>query len=374
MSDIAAVALPTDDRVSLDADALLNALDSPIVAVSPEHLVLYVNIAAEQLFGESASQIVGQNLEYILPKDTPIHALVREVQGQGISVSEYGLTMETARVPRQLINIQVSELSDHPGVAVINIFTRSIADKIDRQMTHRNAARSVTAMAAMLAHEVKNPLSGIRGAAQLLEQMSEGDDQTLTQLICDETDRICSLVDRIEVFSDQRPLERAPVNIHQVLERVKNISQTGFAKNIKIVENYDPSLPSVDGNHDQLVQIFLNLLKNAAEAAPAKGGEVVLSTAYQHSVRFAVSGSESMVHLPLVISVQDNGEGIPQNLQDHLFDAFVTSKPKGTGLGLALVAKMVDDHGGVIEFDSNPGKTVFRVRLPMAARENEQKT
>ena len=374
MSDIAAVALPTDDRVSLDADALLNALDSPIVAVSPEHLVLYVNIAAEQLFGESASQIVGQNLEYILPKDTPIHALVRQVQGQGISVSEYGLTLETARVPRQLINIQVSELSDHPGVAVINIFTRSIADKIDRQMTHRNAARSVTAMAAMLAHEVKNPLSGIRGAAQLLEQMSEGDDQTLTQLICDETDRICSLVDRIEVFSDQRPLERAPVNIHQVLERVKNISQTGFAKNIKIVEHYDPSLPSVDGNHDQLVQIFLNLLKNAAEAAPAKGGEVVLSTAYQHSVRFAVSGSESMVHLPLVISVQDNGEGIPQNLQDHLFDAFVTSKPKGTGLGLALVAKMVDDHGGVIEFDSNPGKTVFRVRLPMAARENEQKT
>ncbi len=374
MSDSAALALSEDVGRALDADTLLNALDSPIIAVSPEHLVLYVNSAAEQLFGESATQIVGQSLEYILPKDTPIHALVRQVQGQGISVSEYGLTLETARVRRQLINIQVSVISDRPGVAVINIFTRSIADKIDRQMTHRNAARSVTAMAAMLAHEVKNPLSGIRGAAQLLEQMSGGGDQTLTQLICDETDRICALVDRIEVFSDQRPLERAPVNIHQVLERVKNISQTGFARNLKIVEHYDPSLPPVDGNHDQLVQIFLNLLKNAAEAAPAKGGEVVLSTAYQHSVRFAVAGSNSMVHLPLVISIQDNGEGIPQNLQDHLFDAFVTSKPKGSGLGLALVAKMVDDHGGVIEFDSHPGKTVFRVMLPMAAPESEKKS
>ncbi len=371
MSDSAALAVAGDIGASLDADALLNALDSSIIAVSPEHLVLYINSAAEQLFGESATQVVGQSLEYILPKDTPIHALVRQVQGRGISVSEYGLTLETARVRRQLINIQISEISDRPGVAVINIFTRSIADKIDRQMTHRNAARSVTAMAAMLAHEVKNPLSGIRGAAQLLEQMSEVDDQTLTQLICDETDRICALVDRIEVFSDQRPLERAPVNIHQVLERVKNISQTGFARNLKIVEHYDPSLPPVDGNHDQLVQIFLNLLKNAAEAAPAKGGQVVLSTAYQHSVRFAVAGSNSMVHLPLVISIQDNGEGIPQNLQDHLFDAFVTSKPKGSGLGLALAAKMVDDHGGVIEFDSQPGKTVFRVMLPMATPQSE---
>ena len=224
----------------------------------------------------------------------------------------------------------------------------------------------------MLAHEVKNPLSGIRGAAQLLEQGVGEEDQQLTRLICDETDRICALVDRMEVFSDQRPLDREPVNAHKVLERVRQIAQNGFARNIRIIENYDPSLPHIDGNHDQLVQIFLNLVKNAAEAAHPSNGEIVLKTAYQHSVRFAVPGSTSRTHLPLVISVQDNGEGIPADLQDHLFDAFVTSKTNGSGLGLALVAKIVDDHGGVIEFDSQPGKTIFRVILPMSTEIPEQ--
>jgi two-component system nitrogen regulation sensor histidine kinase GlnL len=199
-----------------------------------------------------------------------------------------------------------------------------------------------------------------------LEQGVNAEDQQLTRLICDETDRICALVDRMEVFSDQRPLERSPVNAHKVLERVRQIAQNGFARSIRISESYDPSLPHIDGNHDQLVQIFLNLVKNAAEAVDPSNGEIVLKTAYQHSVRFAVPGSNSRTHLPLVISVQDNGDGIPADLQDHLFEAFVTSKPKGSGLGLALVAKMIDDHGGVIEFDSQPGKTIFRVILPMS--------
>jgi len=265
--------------------------------------------------------------------------------------------------------VQVSPLNDRPGSVVVAIFERNIADKIDRQLNHRNAARSVSAMAAMLAHEVKNPLSGIRGAAQLLEGSVDGEDVNLTRLICDETDRICALVDRMDVFSDQRPLERGAVNIHVVLERVKRLAQNGFAKHVTIIENYDPSLPSVDGNRDQLVQIFLNLVKNAAEAAPIKGGEIVLTTSYQHGVRFAIPGSTALTQLPLVVSIQDNGPGIPEGLQNHLFDAFVTTKAKGSGLGLALVAKMVDDHGGIIEFDSQPGRTAFRVMLPMARGE-----
>ena len=235
----------------------------------------------------------------------------------------------------------------------------------------KGAARSVAAMAAMLAHEVKNPLSGIRGAAQLLEQNAEMKDRALTRLICDETDRICTLVDRMEVFSNDLPIERGPVNIHLVLNRVREIAQNGFAQHIHFVEQYDPSLPPVSGNHDQLIQVFLNLVKNSAEALPRANGEIVLTTAYQYGMRLGNPNSSQRVLLPLVVSVRDNGTGIPDEICQHLFDPFVTAKVNGTGLGLALVAKIIDEHSGIIEFDSEPNCTVFRVMLPIIQEKRE---
>jgi two-component system nitrogen regulation sensor histidine kinase GlnL len=304
----------------------------------------------------------------LLPGDSPVFALIESVRRTGASVSEYGVGVDTPRLGQRVLTVQAAPLGDEPGYVVLTLQGRSIAAKIDRQLTHRSAARSVTAMAAMLAHEVKNPLSGIRGAAQLLEENAGTADRELTRLICDEADRICALVDRMDVFSDRRPLERAPVNIHEVLERVRRAAQSGFARNIRFIEEYDPSLPPVHGNRDLLIQVFLNLVKNAAEAAPAQGGEIILSTAFQHGIRLAVAGSDSRVHLPLVISVTDNGDGIPEDLRPHLFDPFVSTKHNGSGLGLALVAKVIGDHGGVIEFDSQPRRTSFRVFLPMATR------
>jgi two-component system nitrogen regulation sensor histidine kinase GlnL len=350
-----------------DAASVLNALQAPVLLLDEEGIVQQVNSAVEALFDSGAAHLVGRPFASLLPPDSPILLLVEQARESGASVSEHGVTLDSPRTGHRVVSIQVSPLAEIPDWVVVSFHEQSLALKIGAKLTHRNSARSVTAMAAILAHEVKNPLSGIRGAAQLLEQGCSVEDRTLTRLICDEADRIVALVDRMEVFSDKRPIQRGAVNIHSVLEHVRRIAQAGFGRHVRFIESYDPSLPAVFGNRDQLIHVFLNLVKNAAEAVPEDGGEITLSTAFQHSIRLAVPGSDARLHLPLVVSVQDNGPGIPEDLSQHLFDPFVTTKPTGSGLGLALVAKIIDDHGGVIEFDGQPRRTVFRVLLPVVS-------
>jgi len=348
-----------------DFEAILNALTSSIMVISTDDTVSYLNNAGEQFFQGSASHLIGQTVSNLIPSDSQIMAVLKQVKTSGTAVSEYSLPLKTPRIGDHLVNVHAGPLPDHPNFIIISIQERSIAATIDRQLTHRGAARSVSALASMLAHEVKNPLSGIRGAAQLLEDNASEEDKELARLIRDETDRIVALINRMDIFSDGLPLNRQAVNIHQVLERVRKLGESSFASHVKFVENYDPSLPFVLGDKDQLVQVFLNLIKNAAEAISGSGGEISITTAYKHGVRFALPGSNSRVHLPLKISIQDNGEGVSESIQSFMFDAFVTNKTEGSGLGLALVAKIIDDHGGIIELESQPSRTIFHVMLPV---------
>jgi two-component system nitrogen regulation sensor histidine kinase GlnL len=348
------------------ADAVLNALPHPVIVVSSDGKVVDANVAAESFFEVSVPLLRRHLLRDLVPFGSPLLTLIDQVRRRGAAVNEYKVDLGTPRNPGdRLVDLHVAPMTEQPDYVVVMLQERTIADKMDRQLTHRSAARSVIALAAMLAHEIKNPLSGIRGAAQLLEQSVDDDDRTLTRLICDEADRIVKLVDRMEVFTDERPVEREPINIHVVLEHVKRLAQSGFARHIKFIEDYDPSLPPVLANRDQLIQVFLNLIKNAAESiGENNGGEIALSTAFRPGVRLSLPGANARISLPLEFCVRDNGPGVPDELMPHLFDPFVTTKPTGSGLGLALVAKIVGDHGGIIECESQPRRTIFRILMP----------
>jgi two-component system, NtrC family, nitrogen regulation sensor histidine kinase GlnL len=255
-----------------------------------------------------------------------------------------------------------------PGFVLLLMETRSVADRLNRAHSAKSAAKSAIGMAEMLAHEIKNPLAGITGAAQLLSMNLDGDDRDLTDLIVGEARRIVKLLEQVEQFGNLSPPDRKAVNVHDLLDRARKSAMVGFAANMKFVEEYDPSLPPTWADGDQMLQVFQNLLKNAAEAAGKGGGVIRIRTFYEMSLRLRRKDG-TQASLPLQVEIIDDGPGIPPEIAQDIFEPFVSGRENGTGLGLALVSKIVSEHDGWISVDSVPGRTVFRISLPVAPKD-----
>jgi len=356
-----------------DPRVLLDALPSPVFCLGADDRFVDANQSCERLLGLGRGLLVRKRLGDVVSADSPLLALVGQVRSRGASIAQHNVELKLprhlieAQPAEQIVDLYASLLAGVPGGVLVVVQERSVADKMTRQFSHRGAARSISAMAAMLAHEIKNPLSGIRGAAQLLDNPGDPGASELTGLIRDEVDRVVRLVERFEVFSEAAPTAMSMLNVHELLDHVRRLASSGFARHIRFVEEFDPSLPEVYGHRDQLVQVLLNLVKNAAEAIgpDAPSGEIVLTTAYRPGIRFRLPAGGESVALPLEVCVIDNGRGIAESVAAHLFEPFMTTKSQGTGLGLALVAKIVSDHGGVIECDRERRGTRFRMLLPM---------
>ncbi len=340
------------------------ALPQPALLIDADGRIVAVNPSAESFLSVSAVQLCRKTMAELFGAASRVGELVERGRGGAVSLADHNLEIITPAGRARLVDAQAAPIDEKSGRVLLLIQPRSIAEQMDRTLTHRSAARSVSGMAAMLAHEIKNPLAGISGAAQLLEMTLGDSERELTTLIREETARVEKLLDRVEAFGDTRPIAREAVNIHEVLDRARRSAEAGFASHVRFFVEFDPSLPPAAGDADQLMQVFQNLLKNAAEATPKVGGVIQLRTSYSPGVAIESAGG-ARESVPLLIVIQDNGSGVPDEIRRDIFEPFVTSKAGGSGLGLALVSKVMADHGGVIECDSEPGWTVMRLRLPV---------
>ncbi|MFZ5708215.1 MAG: two-component system sensor histidine kinase NtrB [Pseudomonadota bacterium] len=346
------------------------SLPVPALLIDAADRVVEVNPAGELFLNLSGKGLKGQPLLDRMAVAAPLDEVFARVRRNRSELFVNDVDVGTGERAPVSCNLQAAPVGEDPGAVLLLIIPREIADRLGRAQSVRSAAKSAIGMAEMLAHEIKNPLAGITGAAQFLSMNLRPEDREMTDLIVEETRRIVKLLEQVEQFGNLRPPEQKAVNIHDVLDRARKSAMVGFAARMTFVEDYDPSLPPTVGDADQLLQVVQNLLKNAAQAAGNAGGIIRLRTFYDISLRLRRADGTGRP-LPLQIEVIDDGPGIPPEIAGEIFEPFVSGRGNGTGLGLALVSKIISDHGGWIAVDSVPGRTAFRVSLPVAPKSLE---
>ncbi len=362
----------TEEPKMVDERLIWSSLPVPAIIIDEDENIFDMNPAAEGFMNNSAKWLRGQPIWDRLTVDAPMENSLARAREHGTLLFVNDVDVGTGNRPPLVCNLQLAPVQGKPGCMILLISPRELASRVNQSQSVKSAAKSAIGMAEMLAHEIKNPLAGITGAAQLLSMNLTNDDLELTDLIVEETRRIVKLLEQVEQFGNLSAPERKPVNLHDVLDRARRSALLGFGAHMKIIEDYDPSLPLALGDSDQLLQVVLNLIKNASEAADSsKGGTIRLHTYYEHSysLRRADGSGQS---LPLQVEVIDDGPGLPPDIRGDVFDPFVSGRENGTGLGLALVSKIISDHDGWVAVDSVPGKTRFRISLPQAPRKQKE--
>ena len=349
------------------AVSILAHLPNPVFVIDDQDHFTYLNNAAEMFFQSSQVMLIGAPLATLIPADSSLFSMLSRARSQQVSVADQGVEFASPRIGMKLVNVQISPYGERgpaEGQLLVTIQERALAERLRGQSVFHGAARSISAMAALLAHEVKNPLAGIKGAAQLLQADLGADDAELTRMIVEETNRITALLDRMEGFAGGANVVLAPVNIHEILDHCLAIASASFGAHLLVSRSYDPSLPVMEGHRDLLIQAFINIIKNASEVTD-NSGELTVKTSYSRGRRLSTGAMRTQLHVPIQVEIIDNGPGISPDIRDHIFDPFVTAKAGGSGLGLAMVASVVADHGGMVEVDSARGGTLFRINLPL---------
>lgn len=353
----------SDTSAPFDESDLISQLRQGLLVVGVDNSVIAAYGHSEAIIGRSKESMVSAPLAQFHGIGLASVELVDRSRREGAPLNSYDVQCSPAMGEIELVDLHATPLENTDNI-LLSILPRRISAFLEKRNDMEAAARTISGLASMLAHEIKNPLSGIRGAAQLMGRALDKKQQRLPDLVCKEVDRIKGLVDNLENFSAPFESVIEPVNIHEVLDHVLNLAVAGFAAGTIIRPKFDPSLPSVAGDYDRLVQVFLNLVKNAVEAA-GPNADITVTTAYKHGI-WIRSTDGTRKRLPIEILVKDNGPGLPDAIRNHLFEPFVSGKRAGTGLGLSLVARYVNDFGGTVTADNHPdGGAVFKVQLAM---------